>query len=652
MENSSVELTIGTGDGTNLAYGLPLFPVMGTARAGISNSGRSSPILDFEITILFSRTKFHSYYVYLMGVLGPAIAFDLPATVTLSNLTEGQGQVAAALKPNQQMLAGFGFGLAVGAGLSLKQQFYLPDKWYSPWKASWKDALDLSIEFNIDVITILLGLISYLLGKQVEVKKIEAEKAKNFEKYLKNGSAAAQAFSFFGMNNGRGFGPDKSVTATAQFVIPIDFFSFIPILKQFNRLLDKIIARVQFGTQFRVLMPVTLTLDSFDVTNGQGTGTTAKYGPITYNNATAVAKGPPFAANAEPKRLTTNVTYTTSFTIALDFCFHIAICKLLDRNIVLYSLDLLDLMRLPKPSVTVPGSVSTDLRNGCVLLPQMTMTFLSGPDPHYPLPDNTVVTDIDFKGIISLGAPWQGSNDAVCKIETNPEIEGFPKSVKFPTGSSSEAFSFKFSNARIPSGDPNNPGSTISPSATSPYATYLVRASLPPDPAQPCLDWEVTVPVTVLNRTLFVGFYQGTQAKGPPYNETAGGAELNADPSKATGDKEVATYVRAKYEFPYAPDVNEANDVEIKMYLLDADRKPHNGSDVPVLFDSGAMANLSSPATVKVPLALFGNGGTTFRLEWRSKGPETNYSSLFYLVLDAGGIYGQAEFWLHVWNWS
>lgn len=53
MANSSYQLHIGTGDGTNLAYGLPLFPVIGTARAGISNSGRSSPILDFEVTILF-----------------------------------------------------------------------------------------------------------------------------------------------------------------------------------------------------------------------------------------------------------------------------------------------------------------------------------------------------------------------------------------------------------------------------------------------------------------------------------------------------------------------------------------------------------------------------------------------------------------------
>src|SRR5262244_3043620 len=151
MANSSTLISIGTGDGTNLAYGLPLFPVIGTARAGISNTSLSAPILDFELLVLFSRFKLHSYWIYLMGVLGPSIAFDLPAGITLSNLPDGHGQVQATLGSGQEILAGFGCGLAAGAGFSLAQQFYLPDKWYSPWKGSWKDALNLNVEFNIDV---------------------------------------------------------------------------------------------------------------------------------------------------------------------------------------------------------------------------------------------------------------------------------------------------------------------------------------------------------------------------------------------------------------------------------------------------------------------------------------------------------------------
>src|SRR5690242_554972 len=172
LTTAATNLHIGTGEGANLAYGLPLFPGIGSARAGISNTDRSVSLLDFELTILFSRTKFHSFYTYLMGVLGPAIAFDLPANVTLTNVN-GQGEVDAALQSNQNVVAGFGCGLAAGAGFSLFQQFYLPEKWYSPWKLAWKTALDLTVQVNIDVIQLLLLLIKALIGIGNYLEKIE-----------------------------------------------------------------------------------------------------------------------------------------------------------------------------------------------------------------------------------------------------------------------------------------------------------------------------------------------------------------------------------------------------------------------------------------------------------------------------------------------
>src|SRR5690349_8195089 len=139
-------LSIGTGDQANLAYGLPLFPLVGAARAGISNTSRSNTIQDFEFTVVFSRTKFHSYYSYLMGVLGPAISFQLPANVTLTNLSEG-GQVAATLGSSQQVVAGLVIGIAAGAGFTLTQQLYLPANWYSPWKFTWQTVFNLNKSF-------------------------------------------------------------------------------------------------------------------------------------------------------------------------------------------------------------------------------------------------------------------------------------------------------------------------------------------------------------------------------------------------------------------------------------------------------------------------------------------------------------------------
>ncbi len=643
----SIPITIGTGDNANLAYGLPLFPNIGSARAGISNTDKFGTLLDFEITILFSRTKLHASYTFFMGVLGPAVAFNLPANVKFENPTPNQGQVAATLH-NQNVVAGFGIGLGAGAGFSLLQQFYLPEKWFSPWKLAWKTAVDLNVQFNVDIITVLLFLILKLIGaKSYYLAQTSGTSREIFQKYLRNSIIAPSPFSFWG--NSAGFGPNTTTTATPQWVLPINFFSFVPILKTFNELASKIKCSFQLGTQFVVMMPVTLSLDTFDVTGGQKPGGLQRYGPITYDNTTAKAPGPAFVAGNTVTRFTTNVTYTTSFTIALQFFMEFDICKLISKSVTTQGLDLLELLHYPRPGTgPISGSVSANPQNNCVLIPQMTMSFMSSElDPHYNLPVNTVVTDLPAKGTIYLSESWQGKEAANVKLEITPAVAGFPQVVYIKPGQTSQTFEYTFLNRPIPTGDPNNPDSTVSPSDASPYATYLVRANVPPSEAEPCADWEVTAPVMVQNRAISTGFQEGTQGAGPP-NNANGGAQLNADQSKNPG-KAVAPFVVAKYQFPYPPGAEEANGVEMKMYLLDADKNPHNGSDVMVTFDSGVTANLSRPATVKVPLALDGN---TFRLEWRSTGPETNYSSLFFLIMDAGGTYGQAVLWLHVWNWS
>jgi len=644
--DGSSGLTIGTGDNANLAYGLPLFPAIGSARAGISNTDKFGTLLDFEITILFSRTKLHASYTFLMGVLGPAIAFDLPANVTFGTPSD-PGLVQATLH-NQNVVAGFGVGLGAGAGFSLLQQFYLPESWFSPWKLAWKTALDLNLQFNVDVITVLLFLILKILGTKYNLAKTLGTTEKTFQKYMDNSLVAPSPFNFWG--NSAGFGPNPTTTATPQWVLPIDFLSFVPPFEAFTRLANRINTRVQLGTQFVVMMPVTLSLDSFDVTGGQNDPKgIAHYGPITYDNATAKAKGSAFVPGSTVTRLTTNVTYVTSFTIALQFFMQFELCKLISKAVTTQGLDLLQLLGKPRPSTApISGSVSTNPQNGCILIPQMTMSFMSSElDPGYHLPVNTVVTELAAKGTIFLSDPWQGKQAAKVNIEITPAVPGFPAVAFINPGETFVTFEYTFRNVPIPTGDPNNPDSTVSPSQSSSNLSYLVTASVAPSAAEPCADWEVTAPVMVKNRAIGTGFQEGTPGAGPPDN-AIGGAQLNADQTKKPGNG-VTSFVVAKYQFPFPPGAKPVTNVKMNLYLLDADKNPHNGSDVAVTFDSGATANLSGPATVTVPLAIAGN---TFRLEWRSKGPETNYSSLFFLILDAGGTYGQAVLWLNVWNWS
>ena len=78
------------------------------------------------------------------------------------------------------------------------------------------------------------------------------------------------------------------------------------------------------------------------------------------------------------------------------------------------------------------------------------------------------------------------------------------------------------------------------------------------------------------------------------------------------------------------------------------ERRPHSGSDVWINF-AETSAQLSPSVTLTLPIY---TGGVYFFVQWRSMGPQVNYSSRFYLVLDGGDVCGQTEFWLTVWNWS
>ena len=329
-----------------------------------------------------------------MGILGPAIAFNLPADVTFTNPSDNVGQVAAALH-NQDVVAGWGVGLGAGGGFSLLQQFYLPESWFSPWKLAWKTAVDLNVQVNVDIINVLRFLILRLINSRYNLAETTGITKQVFEKFLRDSTFAPSPFSFWG--NSGGFGPNTTTTATPQWVIPIDFFSFIPTLKTFNQLASKIKCGFQLGTQFAVQMPVTLSLDSFDVTGGQkDSSKIVRYGPITYDNSTAKASGAPFFVGSTVTRFTTNVTYRTSFTVALQFFMGFTICKLISEAVTTRGLDLLQLLHIPRPGTgPIPGSVSANPQNNCVLIPQMTMSFMSSElYPAYNLPLNAVVTDL------------------------------------------------------------------------------------------------------------------------------------------------------------------------------------------------------------------------------------------------------------------
>jgi hypothetical protein len=643
-------IPIGTsGDGNlNLADGLPLFPVIGTSRAGISNTARSNVLFDGAATILFSRTKVSAFYEFFVGVLGPAIAFEFPnAQVNLNNPERGGGQVLVDFGQNQQMVAGLGVGMAVGAGLKVTQQFYLPESWFSPWKFSWRTAFELSLEFEVDFIRLLLNLIALLLGESGSAGLIAADRASKLQRFLNVSDefGFAESFKFYGYSSDR-LGPGKQLNALPTVVIPFDFAKAIPGLANFIKNLAAVVGECSLGPMFLIQMPVSLEVDSFTVRGGQGESSTATYGPVTYEGPIAMANGDQrFTTSAQ--RFATNVSYRTGFEVGLSVFFKIQICKVFSFQRTGPSLNLLHLLLAQVPTYAASGSVSTNIQSGCVLVPRMSIAFSSsGSDPNFPPEPNTAVADVSFKGEVFLDDPWDDPPTQI-QIRINPPVAGFPTSCPINTGDKSSQFEHTFGNQCVISGDMNHPGVTISPSPSSPYQSFSIRASLP-NSSRPCADWEVTAPVKLRNRILQATLVDGTAGDGPVFSPTAG-AQLNADPSQPPGD--VKNFATVKYLFPYAPGAIPVTATVLNVYLVDEERRPHKNSNVVIRFDSGASASLFNAAKqLIVPMP---NAGATFRIEWLSSSPPPprNYSNLFYLILDAGCQFGQTEFWLNVWNW-
>lgn len=629
-------IPIGTSQNTlNLADGLPLFPKIGTSRAGISTTARSNPLADGSATVLFLRWKVATYYDFFMGVLGPAVSFKFDnCAVNLLNPASGGGEVNVSLAGSQSMVAGMAIGFVVGAGLQVTQEIYLPDRWYQPWRLSWHKVFDLTLNVELDFIKLLLQLIQYLLGQSGKDGLIQKDTSDKLTKYMGYAGKAqvAESFKFYAYSSSN-LGPEKTISANPTQTIPFDLMSCIPSAKAFMRALAQIGGDVQLGPSLSIQMPVTLGLSGFTVNS-------ATYSPVTYNGSTAIATGSErFSALAT--KFITNVEYSTGFNVLVSYFFKISLLKVFSISVNTASLNLLDLLGLKIPGSVVGGSVSTEVETGCILVPKMSMSFVSRTDVE--LPANNVLSGIPFVGEIFLSEPWDGP-DSKISLSVTPELPGFPDAVDILHSSSFAQFKYTIANHCVLAGDFKD--ATVPPSATSPDQSYLVTATIPPNLRQPCSDWEVTVPVKLVNRYLNAALINGTPGLSPVWNSQAG-VELNANPHHEP--RGVTNSAECGYDFPAVPGETDTM-APITISLYDDERQLHSGSDVRITFDTGQSAHLSPSATLTLPIRI--NAKVNFTIEWRSKGAAVKYSTLFYLVLDGGCAYGRTELWLTLWNWS
>src|SRR5262245_46458690 len=163
--NARVIIPIGNSNPMDLSSGLPLLPVLGTARAGISASSRTYKLIEFPLLIICIRLKVTVYGGYGFGIVGPAVAFlGTSVVVDRENIGNNQGgRVTLTFNDGLRMQAGAFVGAYVTAGVNASAQIWHPRPWYKFWANTWSNLFYIEGDFKIDLLNLLFKLIVYLL---------------------------------------------------------------------------------------------------------------------------------------------------------------------------------------------------------------------------------------------------------------------------------------------------------------------------------------------------------------------------------------------------------------------------------------------------------------------------------------------------------
>ncbi len=613
------------------------------ARAGVSVTSRSAELFNDAATLLAVRLTASSYYEIFLGVLGPAVAFLFPeATVTLSNSgAYGSGVVEVNLGSDQQMIAGIFMGAVVGFGVRVLQQVYIPIYWARPWQLSWKTAFDLQFKFEIDILKLLIELIQYLLGKGADQGYINQGTSKKLSGYLD--SKLAQSFKFYSNSFGT-LGPGvTSLSATPRYSIPFDVIKNTPGLGGLIALMKAVQGKIEMGPVIEISMPVKLGLDSFTVVGGQGPNSKQTYSDLKYvGDYTAVATGLPFTSN--PTTFQTNVTYSSSWNVGIGMFFKLAILKFFSVQVTTATLDLVHLLGRQLGETQIHSNVATQFEGNCVLVAAMSLACISESLSNFDVPPNTVVGGIPFTGTISVDETWTDPDVAI-SLQITPSVDGFPTSVVLARNTRSASFTFKFPNVALVPGEANDSSAPISPSTTSPDQAYIIDASIPQAVQPACSALQVSAPVTVRNRILSLNRRSTSSGIGPLWNPVKGGSSITAGSDASIAAATI--YV----SFPVVPGETFDAGIPVTFSLYDERRELRRGSNV-VLFGAGIDMVVLSPSAKVIYRFNPASNENTLLVWWKSAGPASGYSNLFYLVMDGGVTFGKTEYWLTVSNWS
>lgn len=653
-------ITLGTSDPIDLCKGMDILGSSFSGRVGIVSTQNSHQIFDVSFTVLFSRLKLSAYYDYNMGICGPSAAFlfkDDNATENLTTSNQGGLGQAVITLPDATMQAGMFMGFGFGGGVHVVEQNYLPKKWSSPWKDTWKKAFDKKVGFEIDLLLLLESFIEVMFGSSSGSQAFKSD----LNKTIKNTSSSWQFIGESTTLSSKSSGAE--IQATPSYPIPVDLVEYCPDLQAFNKVLHKIKGKMQFGPQFTLAIPVTLSIDELSFHEPTNT---VNLDQVSYDSsvkALTATGTDTFDETTAPTSITTHVSYTAGFTLELNAFFKISACKLFSLNSTSPSLDLLSLMGLPQPSTApVKNQTGSQLADGCILAPAMTFNSDS---PTTVEAGKPWLTDLIFNMPGGEGFPGTIQTTTVA-LSYDPQPPGMVSGPGvFSVGVSNGAFASGqiqpvFPKTLIPNGD--GMGGTASASPTAGGYTVNVTATVPSNTVPGCyapliVTRAVIVTTPVIRADARPNSTTFAPAPGPVWNPDTGGAALNPQPGLPKpsdqnlwppGNAGFAVPINVTLPVAIPPDTPGT----ITFTLLDANRNLFAAPGISLSYQglANGSASLSTGKAVYNLPAIPTDGVMWWEFFWELTGDQLNYSVRFILVIDAGPVYGQTEFWLDVWN--
>jgi hypothetical protein len=567
---------IGTSQPVTLVDGLELLPGVTPARAGLQVSSSSTPFLDTGVTILFTRLKVSAYYQLLLGVVGPAFAFLFdPVTVTTRNQGD-QGQVVLDLSNSQTINAQSGLvvGVAFSGGVHIVLDLYLPSRWYSPWKFKWSTVLDKQITYTIDLCQLLVKLIAYLISRSRNSPNgtqrgfMTQDTANTLGQFI-NGQTSWRMFD----EVNRGFPASQTLSPAPRITIPWNMVDFVPVLAGFVKALQAIKGDVFVGPTLSVQFPTTLRLNHMIVEGGQGIGSSAAYGQLDYTSTTVTGTGPRFDVTTAPTRLTTHVNYQTQVGVLLSCLFQVTAAKIFSIGVNTPSLELLSLLRLPRPSLgSINNSVSTQFSNpASVLVPQLKLSVVN--DDNNPSP---IVAGIRSKFFVQLRSPWTGPGPLNVSLSNDQRLPAFPSQLAIPVGSDNFSTTYTFPSQAVATGNPDQPGQTQSATPTSPaYSVRITAQGSPQQVGERAPQFENIQSIRVDNPIISIQpaiSAPSQQARGPVWNPN-NGQFVNPTNSGANPNKQPPGFSYAIFKVQWNGAAPRSS-VPVRFTLLSEDRQP------------------------------------------------------------------------------